>query len=144
MDAVIVQIDTDVCQDFGVIRVDGNGRELEPSELIEKVKETLIDRIGPEFYQAVAYKILFAITVDSIECWLLPLHYTDGRAIKYKNCVDTLNQKLQADGWTIGHKNDRVYEELSRPFKKKKELILASKKQVSLKHFITELDKMVR
>jgi hypothetical protein len=142
MDVVIVQIDTDVCQDYGVRRVDDAGKELDPGVLIEKVKATLINRMGSEFYADYADRIVCAITVDSIECWLLPLFYTDKRASKVKNCVDTLNQQLRAKGYTIDHKNDRVYEELSAPLKKRTDLQRAAKKQPSLNQFLVEMAKL--
>ena len=142
MDAVIVQIDTDVCQEFGVNRTDVNGRELEPAELIEEVKEALIGRIGTEFYQIFDDRIIFAIAVDSIECWLLPLYYTDKRAAKHKNCVDTLNHNLRADGYTIDHKDVRIYENLSAPYRKKKDLTSAVNKQASLSYFVGQLSRL--
>jgi len=142
MDVVIVHIDTDVCQEYGISRADENGNDLDPPHLIQKVKAKLVNQIGSEFYTTVAHRIIFAITVDSTECWLLPLFYADKRAAKHKNCVDTLNQQLRATGYTIGHKDDRVYGKLSAPFRKEKQLKRAAEKQISLDHFLTELAKL--
>ena len=142
MDAIIVQIDTDVCEDFGVSRNGADGSELAPVELLDQVRDHLVSRIETEFYNSVGHRIIFAITVDSIECWLLPLFYTDNRATKHKNCVDTLNQQIRSRGYTIGHKDYRVYEELSAPLKKKKELTRVAQKQLSLGQFVAELAKL--
>ncbi len=105
-------------------------------------RQVLIHAIGEEFYATFADRILFAVSVDSIECWLLPLYYADNRASKYKNCVDTLNQKLRSDGYTIDHKNDRVYNKLSANYRKRINVDRAAKKQESLLQFLTELQKL--
>ena len=73
-DYIISQIDTDVSEEkgFDISKRDENGNELTPDELIIKVKHKLIKLIGEEFYQKYSEKIIFAISVHSIECWFLP------------------------------------------------------------------------
>ncbi|MDZ4787195.1 MAG: phage tail protein [bacterium] len=75
IDYIIIQIDTDVSEDYHIAHQDENG-EFTPQQLIEKVIEKLRDAIGEDFYSQNQQKIVFAISVHSIECWLLPLYYS--------------------------------------------------------------------
>ena len=76
-DFVVIQIDTDVCEDVGfdVPRRSVAGDELAPDEMAEAVTKFLISRFLPGVYAKFADRIIFAVCVDSIECWLLPLYY---------------------------------------------------------------------
>ena len=75
-DYIIIQIDTDVSEEFGIPQQDKNG-EFTPEELIEKVIEKFKQEIGEDFYNKFQQRIIWAISVHSIECWLLPLYYQE-------------------------------------------------------------------
>ena len=94
-DYVIVQIDTDVAADYGVSGRNEEGIEFSDEEMYRRVREKLIAQIGPEFYDNYAIRILFAVSVQSIECWLLPLFFIDNKKSKTVNCLNTLNQGLK-------------------------------------------------
>jgi len=49
---IIIQIDTDICEEYGISKKE-NPQDLEPLALIEKVKEKFISIIGTEFYKKV-------------------------------------------------------------------------------------------
>ena len=66
-DYIIIQIDTDVSEEFGIPQQDENG-ELTPKELIEKVIEKFKQEIGQYFYSQCQQRIIWAISVHSIEC----------------------------------------------------------------------------
>src|SRR5262249_54304232 len=85
-DFVVVHIDTDVSEDpgFDVSHRAEDGRALRPEELIEQVKARLVAAMDAEFYARHAARFVFAIAVDAIECWLLPLLYEDEAAKKAK------------------------------------------------------------
>ena len=72
-DYLVIHIDTDVQEEpgFDVPRRE-KGKELSVSDRVDRVVARLKQDIDDRFFQANAHRILFAIAVDSIECWLLP------------------------------------------------------------------------
>ena len=144
-DYIIIQIDTDVLVDsensnYNIPSRDENGDEFTPQQLIAKVIEKFRDVIGEEFYDQYQQRIVFAISVDSIECWFLPLYYKDNRKSKYQNCLDTLNQELRKKhGFTIDSKNPDYYREISKQYGKHKVLMKHYQDNPSLKTFIEEI-----
>lgn len=143
-DYIIIQIDTDVSEEthYEVPKYE-NGIELSPEQLIEKVVEKLKNVIGEEFYTQYIDKIIFAISVHVIECWLLPLYYTDKKKSKVKSCLGTLNLGIQKkEGLTIDGKNPSVYEQISQKYCKHKMLMKLYTENPSLKVFIEELRKI--
>ena len=84
-DYIIIQIDPNVLQDYGIPQQDENG-EFTPQELIKKVIEKFKEEIGEYFYSQCQQRIIWAISVHSIECWLLPLYYKEKKKSKFKNC----------------------------------------------------------
>jgi len=71
---VVIQIDTDfmlkgeVSEEF---RIDIQMLTVEKT--IDAFKQKFITLIGDEFYAEYQQQILFAIAVNEIECWLLPI-----------------------------------------------------------------------
>ncbi|OWY24732.1 phage tail protein [Sphingobacteriales bacterium UPWRP_1] len=121
---IILQIDTDVCEDYEISKKE-NGEDLTPEQLIKKVADKFIGLIGIDFYRQFQHRIIFAIAVHSIECWLLPIYYTDNRKHKTVNCLPTLNQALsKKEGFTIDASNKALiyYQRISDVFSKKKNL----------------------
>jgi len=135
---MIVQIDTDVSEhkNFGVSQ-----HNLSIEGLIEKVIERLIEQIDSkkEFYQKHKEKIIFAISVHSLECWILPIYESNkkekiiGCEDKLKKAVAKVSKKLKVD------KNYKNYDKLSQKFLKNKELIKISSKNISFQIFINSL-----
>ncbi|EDN71069.1 hypothetical protein BGP_3840 [Beggiatoa sp. PS] len=142
---LIIQIDTDVSDKpdgYRISHYDETGKELTPIELIEKVIKKLTDSIGESLYEKNQDKIIFAISVHSTECWLLPLYYQDNKKYKVINCLGTLNQELQKkEKFTIDAKNPEYYEIVSRKYCKHKILMKCYKENPSLKIFIEEVEK---
>lgn len=105
-DFVVIQIDTDVCEQFTppIRRTDANG-QIPTETLIEQVRQHLIARIestAPGYYEQRKSQILFAIAVHSIECWLLPLYCDrDNQKKRQDNCLSLLNQKLTPLGFSV-------------------------------------------
>jgi len=144
---IIIQIDTDVLVDsensnYNVPSRDENGNKFTIQQLIEKVIEKFRDVIGKEFYDKYQQRIVFSISVDSIECWFLPLYYTDNRKSKSQNCLDTLNQELsRRENFTIDKnaKNPDSYRKISKQYGKRKILMQHYQDNPSLKTFIEEI-----
>src|SRR5207302_9654002 len=96
---VVIQIDTDVSEETHYdVPHRRDGEELTPEQLRERVVERLAMAIGEEFFQQYQDRFLMAVCVHSIECWLLPLHYTDTRRSKITTRLDHLNQALKRKG----------------------------------------------
>ncbi len=96
-DYVIIHIDTDVSQEkhYDVPHFDKLGNEYSPEQLIEQVINKFKGLIGEPFYNECANRIIFAIAVHSIECWLLPLYYPEDEHISgvVENCADQLRKQ---------------------------------------------------
>lgn len=121
---IVVQIDTDVGGEYGVSARDHAG-ELSVASLVEKTCQKLIEWIGEDFYSMVKGRIIFAISVHEIECWLLPIYFENDKKkmAKTTGCINTLNQVLpQREGFSIHAKEYRFYERMSKPFLKRKDL----------------------
>ncbi len=145
VDYLIVQIDTDTCEEphYDISKHEA-GVELSPEELIEKVSEKLQNLIGKDFYEEYYEQIIFAISVHEIECWLLPLYYTDNKKEKFKGCLTTLNQELsrkEGFGISAANKNPDYYETISRQYLKHKVLMSKREDNPSLKIFLEEIEK---
>lgn len=135
---VIIQIDTDVSEhpNFGVSQ-----NNLSTKELIENVKKRLIAQIDSKkpFYQAYREKIIFAISVHSLECWILPL-YKDMKSEKITGCFETLQRERKSINVI---KEYQSYDDLSRPLLKNKKLLEIATKNSSLQIFINCLPKTI-
>jgi hypothetical protein len=147
-DYVIIQIDTDVAEEpgFDVSHRAPDGRTLSPEELIDQVKRRLIEVMDAEFYARHAGRIIFAVAVHSIECWLLPLLYEDEAAKKAKitGCLDAANRKLQRLNQpplsTAGHKDLKSYKQASRDYAKRRALLARRGENPSLDVFVKDLE----
>ena len=123
VDFLLIQIDSDICEK---LNIDRTGSE-SPDVVVEKVKNRLIEAISIELYEAFESKIIFAIAVEMMECWLLPVHESDKKKReKTVGCIATLNKAIQPKlKFSIDEKNKnyRYYEILSESFIKRKNLI---------------------
>jgi hypothetical protein len=143
-DFVVVQIDTDVCEEphFGVSRRGPDGREREVEEMVAATRERLIKEIGAANYARFAARLVFAVAVDSIECWLLPLYYTDKRRGKTTNCLGSLNEALGArEGFSIDVEKKQVkyYLKILRPLAKRKMVDSCAPHNASFQAFVVTL-----
>jgi hypothetical protein len=139
---VIVQIDTDVCENAGFDvskTVDGSARS--PEEIVDAVRKRLMDIIGAEDLETYAGRFHYAIAVHDIECWLLPLWGKPTEADAIHTCKQRVDNGL-ARAKEPGLHKDRVetYENASREFRKRKRLLEAAGSQKSLGVFCNSLN----
>jgi hypothetical protein len=147
-DYVVVHIDTDVCEEPGydVSRRAADGRLLGPEELIDEVAKKLVEAMDAGFFARNAARIVFAIAVDAIECWLLPLLYDRESAKKAKTtgCLEAADWKLRRLGRptlsAAGSKNLASYETVSRAYIKRRKLMEHRGENPSLDAFVKNLD----
>jgi len=144
-DFIIIQIDTDFMSGDGVgekYRIDL--KDLNVKETVEAFQEKIIELIGEEFYEEYSSGIIFAIAVNEIECWLLPVYFSDKKAKKNVSCIDTLNTVLpQKEGFYIDAKDDVYYRKLAKNFRKKKDIEKYAKQQESLSLFLENLQSSI-
>lgn len=106
--------------------------------MVAKVAEKLKEIIGDADIEFYGDRIIFAICVDEIECWLLPLWDT-AKAAKCEGCTNTLNRALAKADKAPLNKDPRRYEAASSEYTKRKELLVKGIKNPSLKIFLDEL-----
>ena len=75
------------------------GKEI---EILVEIEKFIRHIIGPEFYDKYKERIILAIAVSEMECWVLPFHaITKSDKEKIVNCLNTLNKLLSPKGYTI-------------------------------------------
>lgn len=101
------------------------------------IKARLISSIDSKeiFYEDNKYKIIFAISVHSLECWLLPI-CKDLKAEKITSCFEALQRECKD---IKVEKNYSTYDKISKVFLKNKELLKISSKNSSFDIFIKSL-----
>ena len=143
---LITQIDTDVCEQYGISRKDGD-RTLSPNELIDRVIAKFQGLIGEDFYKEYGDRFLFAIAVDEIECWLLPLIFPENQKQKQgktTGCLEAINHERTVQNEPRlsdpqGNKYPDVYKRVVRPYGKHKELLRCQDRNPSLQRFLHDL-----
>jgi hypothetical protein len=144
-DYIVIHIDTDVCEDPGydVPRHDpGTMSALEPAQLREAVKARLIEWLGDEFFATHGHRVLFAIAVDTIECWLLPLLETQpAKQSKTTGCAKAVNKALERAGRDFLDKGNvlKRYADETALYRKHKVLTEKGRLNPSLNAFLREL-----
>jgi len=138
-DFLIIQIDTDQSEhpNFGVSQRENN-QPLEPATMVAKVAEKLREIIGVTDMEFYGDKIIFAICVREIECWLLPI-WDASKAAKCEGCTNAVNRALAKVNESSLNKDPRRYEAVSSEYKKRRELLANGPKNPSLKMFLDEL-----
>ena len=133
---IVIHIDTDVSpkRHFDISHHDENGQILTSKQLIEKVVNKFREKIGEDFYDKNADKIIFAIAVHSIECWLLPLCLPEKKG-ETDDCINTLKRDLP----NFREKDHKYYQRISMEYANQNSLSKLYPENPSLKIFIEEL-----
>ncbi len=157
-DFVIIQIDTDIAEGFDcsksqpitviidcviqkIINTINSSTFSNISTFSWKTDHTptLLDYQSILFYTRYSHKIIFAISVHSLECWILPI-YDNSKNEKIINCENKLKtaaskkvKKLKIE------KSYKSYDSLSQEFLRNKQLVKFISKNTSFKYFINQL-----
>jgi hypothetical protein len=140
---IVIQVDTDVSNEkgFNVPQVDAKNLPLTPEVLIIHVIAKLVGTIDSGemgFYQHHSEKIIFCISVHSLECWLYAHHNKKSLSKpKITGCYNALSHLLPSV-----EKTCRCYNELSQAFLKRKNIDAVVKKDPSFRVFIQSLEKI--
>ena len=142
-DFVIVQVDADI---FTTKEISEKYKlyfsDIPVEDCVLQIRYMLIGLIGVNFYASYSSKIIFAISVDSIECWLLPIYYQNQskQASKTVNCLNALNQVLsKQESYTIDKKKPQYYRRATKPYLKHRDLMKLYPMNPSLKIFIASI-----
>ncbi len=143
-DYIILQIDTDVSSDFDVNHADDSGNPLTTPQLIEKIVAMMVAKMAEgdiDFYTDNSEKIIFAISVHSIECWLLVFYDTNNTYAIDCSCAENLrNFKFPKN--TQLAKRSHNYGIISTPFLELANIITVAAKNESFNHFIQQLQQI--
>ena len=146
-DYVLIQIDTDQVQTapFSVNVLDENGQYCKPEVLHQRVSERILNNI-PNLIDSERERVILAICISEIECWLLPLYYNDSKRCKTTGCITLLNQKLSSnkiDPLPNGNKNSqgaqKTYNIILKNLKKPKEIEECAQYNYGFYSFINKL-----
>jgi hypothetical protein len=128
-DFLIIQIDTDTCPEthYDVNIFNDQHEKVSDDILYDRVVERLKRDISPDVLSQYANQIIFAICINEIECWLLPLYYSNEPQMSCSTtgCIGKLNRKLSADNLGIPSTNKNspqaisVYNKILRQMKRK-------------------------
>lgn len=149
IDYFVIQIDTDCAHEkhYDVPPVHGETTGQFIERVIAKFEGIFRDSFGGEFYELQKERILFAVSVDEIECWLLPIYLSDKKTqASTNNCIKKLNlafSKMNQDGINPSKKNPKMYEKLSKPYSKHKTLKVSYPQNPSFNYFVEQYLKAI-
>jgi hypothetical protein len=140
---VVIQLDSDIASDLGIMRPDG----LADEHFVELIIRRLASLIPEEDLASVRDRLLFAIGLDEIECWLLPLVFDRSEKTslnKATGCLEAINNKLRRSNDSPlstrdGGKDPRRYARISSQYRRRKQLEDAATNP-GLARFLRELD----
>ncbi|CVI59978.1 hypothetical protein CFBP4996_17255 [Agrobacterium leguminum] len=117
-DYVVIQIDTD-CGDqtnYGVpLTIGGQDRSF--PDLIADVEQLIIQKIGEPLFSKYGKRLIFAVSVHSLESWLLLYFFLDGRTKQSFNKLQhTVRRKWN---YTRFEKEVECYQSITRKIKYK-------------------------
>ena len=140
-DFLVIQIDTDQSEhvNFGVSQREDN-QPLDPPAMVAKVAAKLKEIIGPDDIEFYGNKIIFAICVREIECWLLPL-WDSAKAAKCEGCMTAMDRALVRNDEAPLNKAPERYLAASKQYAKRKILVSEGPKNPSLDIFLKELER---
>lgn len=148
-DYLVLQIDTDRSeiapynvpkQVAGIMKT--------PEILYKDIVERLIKSLPESIKERFLDRVIFAICIETIECWLLPVFYADKvHCCKTNNCLFHLNDILRKKNLetisTNGDKNNprsvRAYQDILKKLNKKKEIEDCSVYNYGFKSFVQSL-----
>lgn len=136
---VVVQIDTDVCAEYGVEHLTDD-----LPQLWKNVCDNLTNRIPADFDKS---KLIFAISINETECWLIP--FIDNNTKNCENidrCVNLVNKGIKKQNLFIDCDNKNsdgaksAYDYILKKKKKPKDIKKCSEYNYGFKKLIEQLD----
>ena len=134
---VIAHLDTDMCEAYGV------KKSASPTVLFDNVLNKIKEITHADYDKS---KIVPAICIHSLECWMVPFVSNDPRkCAEVNNCIGTINYLIRVKG-TIdkGNKGNAkpLFDYILAEKKKKKEIQEVAKYNVGFAKFIESLSSL--
>ncbi len=112
-DIVIIQIDTDrSLEAFKISPPNGKAELVNIREYYNYIKNRIISYFDPDFFDIISNRIVFAICIHSIECWIFCAITQAGKP-KLLNCYNKLEMELNKKDIKI-EKTFACYDEISK------------------------------
>lgn len=139
-DYLIVQIDTDVAEqkNFNVPLTE-SGKQKPVDQLVAEVCGVIKGKLGDKFLKQFGERVFFAVSVHSLECWLLPLHVNEKKKQKKLLHCETVLAKALASANVAYKKEADCYRNLSKGYEKKKNIELVAQQNRSFEIFLASL-----
>lgn len=151
-DYLLIQIDTDasIQKGYDVAPQDESGKTKDVAVFYQDVKNRLLANISKDVQARYEGRILFAICMNELECWLLPLYYSNGNKCRTNNCLYALNQALgkkNIGGIPEKDKNSayarNVYHKILKNFKNKKTIFDCARYHYGFMELAKQLDAII-
>lgn len=151
-DYLLIQIDTDasIQKGYDVAPQDESGKTKDVAVFYQDVKNRLLANIREEVQARYEGRILFAICMNELECWLLPLYYSNSNRCRTNNCLYALNQALgkkNIGGIPEKDKNSayarNVYHKILKNFKNKKTILDCAQYHYGFMELAKQLDTII-
>lgn len=151
-DYLIIQIDTDQSQtppfnvSHRIIGSDDTEIDKPNNQLYSDIANALSERIDSEVLNKYKDRIIFAICIHTIECWLLPAVFNDKNRNATQNCLKRLNRAIPKEfkQRPISDKNSpesiRTYGMILSRYRKRNQIKDASQFNYGFQKFIMHLD----
>lgn len=148
-DYIVIQIDTDVCEEVGydIKKNKEDGTQKTDDELYVDICERLLKNIPVESKGKYEEKIIYAVCFNEIECWLLPVLYTEEKKCRItQSCINKLNDKLKSEDLFIPDKDKNspnakaAYSFILKQLKKGRVIKEYSQFNLGFNKFIIQLD----
>ncbi|WP_146144718.1 hypothetical protein [Phreatobacter cathodiphilus] len=135
-DFIVIHLDSDCCSHTNInIRVDEDGGQRDCAQFSKELIDTCIEKIGANRLEALNKPVIFAISVHTIECWILPIYAerdVDRKATL--NCENRLRRILSHKRIRM-QKEHRAYSNISRELARPQVLQTAMTHSPSLSRF---------
>ncbi|MEB5514747.1 hypothetical protein [Vibrio cholerae] len=147
-DYLIIQIDTDIAEEVhaNIVIKDADDKRLPDEMIVENTVSRLVDAINTNdqnMFLNNEHKIIFAITINSLECWLINTFIDDDAKVclHANNCFDDLKALLsEIGGYPHLKKKPKIYDRISKLYLDKPELIeVLARRDTSFNMFLTRL-----
>lgn len=144
---LVIQIDTDACEiaPFSVSRLNKTDDQLH-TDIVDRLRNAIPLNIREKYLD----KILFAICINTIECWLLPLFYHNAHRCKTTNCLQHLNIALVKNNMdtisSVGEKNSpnsqKAYNKILSNMRRSNDIEQCSQHNYGFQSFILQLNQI--
>ncbi len=147
-DFVVIQIDSDISQEKGFdVPHLSEGKQISNKQLCENVINKLQSFIPVEILEEYSNKILFAIGVQTMECWLVRIVDSNYKNTQSNNCLERLNRNLSKQNMNIvnpktknNYQSRTTYKKLAKEFKNKSTITRYSKSNVGFECFVKQIE----